>query len=282
MLKIGAVVVSGFFLVSVLPTSAEDWIASRLQGNVELFVGGQWKPLMRGDTVFDTSKIRTESSGRVELSRGEEIISLGGNTEIVINQADAQRMTRIVQVWGTVSVEAEKRNVQHFSVQTPVLAALVKGTQFTVTYRNGVTRVAVDEGVVEVLDLATNSSVDLRPGQSAAASQMRPVKVSGPGSENVVYVIDGKVVAATAREAALERLSQKMVPENAHENSVNKRAGGNANEPGQGMDGSAAAANNKSEAAAGAGGGNGDGGGQSSAPSNPAGGSQSGNGADRP
>lgn len=106
MLKLGAIVVSGFF-VSVLNVSAEDWIASRLQGNVEHFVGGAWKPLMRGDTVFDASKIRTESSGRVELSRGEEIISLGGNTEIIINQAEAQRMTRIVQVWGTVSVEAE-------------------------------------------------------------------------------------------------------------------------------------------------------------------------------
>lgn len=144
------------------------------------------------------------------------------------------------------------------------------------------TQVDVDEGVVEVRDLATNTSVDLRPGQSAAASQMRPVKVSGPGSEDVVYVIDGKVVAAAAREAALERISQKVMPENAHEWSVNKHVGGNSSVPGQGMDESASGANNKNEAAAGAGSGNGNGGGQSGAHSNPPGGSQSGSGAGRP
>ncbi|QYO76051.1 FecR domain-containing protein [Devosia salina] len=158
-------------------------------------------------------------------------------------------MTRIVQVWGTVSVEAEKRNVQHFSVQTPVLAAIVKGTQFTVTYRNGLTQVDVDEGVVEVRDFVTNTTVDVQPGQSAAASQLRPVKVSGDGADDVVYMVDGRAVAASAREMALERQANRELPESARGNGIDNPANVNAAQENR-SERSAAGANNRSDAAA--------------------------------
>ncbi len=182
---------------------AEDWIAVRLRGQVLQFEHGDWTALERGDVVPDGRKIRTGASGRVELVRGAERIALAGNTEVAVRDAGGQKMTSVLQFHGSVTIEAERRNVQHFSVQTPVLAAVVKGTQFTVTYRNGQARVDVDRGVVQVQDNAHDMVVDVTPGQSAQASQMAPVDVSGPGSDRVVYLIEGNVVPAAAREAVL-------------------------------------------------------------------------------
>ena len=61
----------------------------------------------------------------------------------------------------------------------------------------------VDRGVVQVQDSAHDMVVDVTPGQAAEASQMAPVDVSGPGSDRVVYLIEGNVVPAVAREAVL-------------------------------------------------------------------------------
>ena len=45
--------------------------------------------------------------------------------------------TTIVQQAGSILLEVEKRNVKHFEVETPYLAAVVKGTQFRVTVNAG-------------------------------------------------------------------------------------------------------------------------------------------------
>ena len=185
------------------PALAQDWIAERLRGQVEQLEHGNWTALLRGDVVPDGRKIRTGGNGRVDLVRGQESIALGPNTLIAVRDASGQKMTSVIQSSGVVTVTAERRNVQHFSVQTPVLAAVVKGTQFTVAHANGTSRVNVDRGVVQVQDNAHDMVVDVTPGQAAEASQKAPVDVTGPGSDRAVYLIDGSVVPAVAREAVL-------------------------------------------------------------------------------
>lgn len=217
------IAISALMLASMCTTAfADDWIADRLRGTVTQWEHGEWVALSRGDVVPDGRKIRTGGDGRVDLVRGAEIISLASNTEIAVRDAAGQKMTSVIQTLGSVTIEAERRNVQHFSVQTPVLAAVVKGTQFTVTYRNGQARVEVERGLVQVQDTIHNMIVDLSPGQYAAASQAAPVDVSGPGAEKVVYLIEGEVVPAVARSAvingdlaprdALESIRQGAVP----------------------------------------------------------------------
>lgn len=185
------------------PALAEDWIAERLRGSVMQLEHGNWIALERGDVVADGQKVRTAGDGRLELVRGRERIALAANTEIVIRDAAGQKMTSVVQTFGSVTIEAERRNVQHFSVQTPVLAAIVKGTQFTVTYSNGRASVAVDRGVVQVQDNGHDMVVDVSPGQTAEASQASPLDVAGPGADQLVYLIGGEAVPAPAREAVL-------------------------------------------------------------------------------
>ena len=183
---------------------ADEWIAERLRGTVMQFERNTWVALERGDVVPDGGKVRTASNGRLELARGQESIALGPNTQIAVRDAAGQKMTSVIQSSGVVTIEAEKRNVQHFSVQTPVLAAVVKGTQFTVTYRNGQARVDVESGVVQVQDGVHDMVVDVTRGQSAAASQASPLDISGPGANKAVFLIDGEPVPAAARAAVLD------------------------------------------------------------------------------
>jgi hypothetical protein len=225
-MRFGKVVLVALMLASVSSSVlAQDWIAERLRGGVMQLEHGSWVALERGDVVPDGRKIRTAGDGRVELVRGQERIALAGNTEIAVRDAPGQKMTSVVQTLGSVTIEAERRNVQHFSVQTPVLAAVVKGTQFTVTYRNGQALVEVDSGVVQVQDNVHNMVVDVTPGQAAAASQAVPLDVSGPGSDKVIYLIDGEVVPAAARDAVV---SGALAPEDALD-AIQSRAVPNAN-----------------------------------------------------
>lgn len=182
---------------------ADDWIAERLRGGVMQYESGSWIALERGHVVPDGGKVRTTGTGRVELVRGQENIALGPNTQIAVRDAAGQKMTSVIQSSGIVTVTAEKRNVKHFSVHTPILAAVVKGTEFTVTYSNGLARVDVASGVVQVQDSVHDMVVDVTRGQSAAASLARPLDVSGPGAGNAVFLIEGVTVPAAARAAFL-------------------------------------------------------------------------------
>jgi hypothetical protein len=194
-------------LILALTTSvaiADDWVADRLRGEVSVMSGGNWLQLQRGEVVPDGVSVRTGADGRVELLRGAERIELASNTEISIRDAGSQKMTSVLQTYGSVTIEAERRNVQHFSVQTPVLAAVVKGTQFTVSYRNGQARVDVERGLVQVQDAGHDMVVDVAPGQWAEARQSEPLDIGGPGSEKAVFLIEGEVVPAAARDAVLD------------------------------------------------------------------------------
>jgi hypothetical protein len=66
-----------------------------------------------------------------------------------------------------VSVEAEVQNVQHFAVDTPFLAAVVKGTRFVVTTDMTGGEVRVNRGHVAVTDKLNKTHVLLGVGQSA-------------------------------------------------------------------------------------------------------------------
>jgi hypothetical protein len=88
--------------------------------------------LSRGDIVSDSSVIRTLQSGAVEFVRDRETIDLGPDTQIQIFDRVGKRYTTVREFFGDVSVEANVENVRHFSVQTPFVAAVVKGTIFSV------------------------------------------------------------------------------------------------------------------------------------------------------
>jgi hypothetical protein len=66
-------------------------------------------------------------------------------------------MTRVLQNMGSVLFQVDHRQSPHFSVETPLLAAIVKGTIFEVTVGANDTLVSVTDGLVQVQSTASKA-----------------------------------------------------------------------------------------------------------------------------
>lgn len=178
--------------------------------NVESYAGTVWvkqaalQPiaLNPNESLRAGSTIETGEDGRVVLVRGDESIIVSPRTSLALPEhSDNGMATTILQSFGTILLQVEKRAKQHFEVETPFLAAVVKGTKFTVTVDQSGAAVHVVEGAVEVIDLDTGDVGMVRPGQTAhtPAAQGVGLSVGGPGA------------VAPARAAAPARVN-KAVP----------------------------------------------------------------------
>ena len=183
------VLVAGiFFGCSVAPALAEDaapWRVSKSSGDVWMTTSGvQEASLTSEATLKPGDSIRTGRSGRVLLTRGEETILIAPNSVIALPEQQKDGLsTTIIEQAGSILIQAEKRNVKHFQVETPYLAAVVKGTQFRVSVTNRGGSVEVTEGRVEVADFKTGQFALVLPGQAAKveASGRSGLSLSGSG-----------------------------------------------------------------------------------------------------
>jgi hypothetical protein len=153
----------------------------------------------------------------MELTRGAETVSVGPNTQLAITdkRTSGKPFTTVKQSFGTIAVEAEVENVQHFAVQTPYLAAVVKGTKFTVKSDKTGAAVSVQRGHVAVEDNKDRSHVTLSVGQRAVvdtAGTAGEIAVSGTGTLPEVFSATGQPVEASASYAdllAAEKLAEQ-------------------------------------------------------------------------
>ncbi|HTN62369.1 MAG TPA: FecR domain-containing protein [Devosia sp.] len=148
------------------PSLADDWTATRLRGGVFVLTDGAWVQLHRGSVVSDDRVIKSAPGSRATFVRDAETIEVGPDTTVQI--ADGNGFTTVYNHKGTVGIDAEVRNVQHFAVQTEYLAAVVKGTAFVVQTDATTSTVAVTRGSVEVDDERHGSTLDVTAGQQVS------------------------------------------------------------------------------------------------------------------
>jgi|GEM_PF-301216 len=161
----------------VSKVSGEAWIAGSGVQQVSL---GQATTLKPGDTI------RTGRNGRVLLVRGAESMLISANSQVAVPTTSGSGRSTILQQAGSILLDVEKKNVQHFEVETPFLAAVVKGTQFRVTVTSGSAKVDVQRGQVQVSDFRSGQFVLVQPGQAAsvAGTGVAGLKLSGSGQFN--------------------------------------------------------------------------------------------------
>src|SRR4051812_24895931 len=154
---------------SALAADDGSWKVSKSSGEVWLSGSGvQPASLKPEETLKPGDTVRTGRTGRVLLQRGEETILISPNSVVGLPAEKKDGLaTTIVQRAGSILLEVEKRNVKHFEVETPYLAAVVKGTQFRVTVGARSTSVDVVRGQVEVADFKTGQIAQVMPGQHA-------------------------------------------------------------------------------------------------------------------
>jgi hypothetical protein len=198
MRRLGSLTIAAsLFLVSTLSSLADDWVAKRLRGGVFTLVDGAWVQLHRGDVVPDGQAIRTQNNARVTLVRGAETVEVGPTSYIEIEDRDGHLYTTVKQWFGTVDVKAEVRDVNHFAVVNTRLAAVVKGTHFTVKSNLAGAQVGVERGHVGVVDVDTHQSVIVTAGQSASTdSSGGGLTVEGDGQLPVIRNAQGTPVAS--------------------------------------------------------------------------------------
>ena len=132
------VVATAFVLIASSHAFAADggrWSVSKSSGEVWIATSEvQQASLKQDDSLKPGDTIRTGRTGRVLLVRGQETMLIAPNSVVGLPaEAKEGLSTTIVQQAGSILLEVEKRNVKHFEVETPYLAAVVKGTQFRVT-----------------------------------------------------------------------------------------------------------------------------------------------------
>lgn len=145
--------------------------------------------------------IITGSNGRAILSRQGQQIVVQPNSRLELSP-DAGGRTVMRQLGGIVGYRVDRRKVPHFEVNTPFLAAIVKGTQFEVSVRDNHAEVNVSEGKVEVRSALSRAATLVRPGAIARVFEEVPDAIQlqeNSGKTRDVTVDEGRLEGGTLR-----------------------------------------------------------------------------------
>ena len=236
---------------------------------------GAAAPIATGAHVLMGDRLTTKPGGALVLSRGEDLVTMAENSEILIANPQPVNATLIQQPTGSVSYHVTKKAVPHFEVDTPLLATVVKGTTFTVAAGAAGSSVTVTEGRVEARDR--------RSGQSSAVSAGQSGKVTGGRSG--VSVGAASKSAASGSSSDTSGAGQATDQDSSTDNSGTGSSGSGNSGSGNGNGGSGSGGGNGnsggnggSGGGSGSGGGNGNGGGNGGGNGNGNNGNGNGNG----
>jgi hypothetical protein len=203
-------VTAAFALVIASSAIAADdgtWSVKKSSGEVWMGSSGVQQASVKSDEVLKPGDtIRTGRNGRVLLVRGEESILIAPNSVVGLPAEKKEGLsTTIKQQAGSILLEVEKKNVKHFEVETPYLAAVVKGTQFRVTVNASGATVDVVRGQVQVADFKTGQIAQVMPGQHATAFSHGNAGLSLGGAGTLQPIQQGTPRASTIERVPVPR-----------------------------------------------------------------------------
>lgn len=145
-----------FFATPAMAAAASaSWTIAQKSGDVRVLRSGKTPAsvqikarLLAGDVVA------TGADGRAMMTNGDDYVIVSPGSRVTLPaKEEASGFTRLVQQVGTLLYKVKHTGVPHFAVDTPMLAAVVKGTTFTVVVGAERSAVQVTEGLVEVSTL---------------------------------------------------------------------------------------------------------------------------------
>jgi hypothetical protein len=146
------------FSVWATPVLAKDagahlWVVSQLSGDARVIRSGlQPASLTVNARLAPGDMVVTGATGRATLAKGADYIVMAPRSELRLPASPQPNgFTRVMQNIGTMLFKVRHTGVPHFAVDTPMLAAVVKGTTFTVVVDKDRSAVQVTEGAVEVV-----------------------------------------------------------------------------------------------------------------------------------
>lgn len=179
---------SPLFLVipSISIAAPLQWQVSEASGEVRLTHEGQSRAAVRGALLASGATITTGAKARAVIVRGEEFVVISPGSQLRVPAASSPNtVMQMIEDFGTAVFKIKKKSTPHFGVQTPYLAAVVKGTTFTVTVGPEGGSVQVTEGAVEVSTLDGGAADLVEPGDiaSVGASDLYQLTIEGDASK---------------------------------------------------------------------------------------------------
>ena len=202
--------------VASSPLMAKDftWRISETSGTVQLLRAGLSTVAARGGTVQPGDTIVTGRGSRAVVARGEEYLMVAPSSQLRMPAAEqSSTITTIFQDFGNVVFMIKQKMTPHFAVSTPYLAAVVKGTTFSVSVSDTGTAVQVIEGAVDVATADGGARELLKPGAVAMVNALDRFRMR----------IEGDGVSRTITSPAIDRQepSPQTVPApSAHDRAV--------------------------------------------------------------
>ena len=167
------------------------WTVTEVSGDVQYRPGGggasAWRALRDGDVVGAATELRSGSDGRAVLSHRTTTMTMTPDSRMALPEAAAPGQTyRVFQSVGTLLYRIKERaaSLAVFEVETPYLAAIVKGTVFTVNASAEGAFVHLTEGIVEVNPMLGGDGATLAVGQTARITAMPGAKMMIEGGVN--------------------------------------------------------------------------------------------------
>ena len=209
----GLIVVGAFFMS--LAANATEWSVVETSGTVRSQNAMASAQLIStGQTFGAGSILSTGFDGRVVLANGSQQIIVGPNSRMSLPVREENGKTRILQELGTLLFKVDKRERKHFRVETPVIAAVVKGTTFTVTAGADAHAVHVAEGAVEVSTRNANARELVTAGRTVRVMRNNP---------SVIHAVNHASLEGEPKaKRVLENTSDEGVSKAAVEGKVSK------------------------------------------------------------
>ena len=175
---IGAVLVL-FASPAVARGDVSAWTVAQKSGDVRVFrTGMQPASVNLRASISPGDIIATGANGRAVLTKGEDYVVVAPSSRLALPKTqEGSGFTRLIQQMGTMLYKVKRTGVPHFHVETPMLAAVVKGTTFSVVVDQKGAAVQVTEGIVEVSSLTGNARRLVQGGLTVYVGRERPNEI---------------------------------------------------------------------------------------------------------
>lgn len=177
-------------LLACAPSAAfaqdPSWRLTAQSGQVRVVVPSQpVHPARMNEIIPEGAVITTSANSSAVIENGLQRMSMSANSRLTIRRTRTDGMTRIFQDVGTVLFQVDHRNSPHFRVETPLLAAIVKGTRFRVINHRMYDTVVVESGLVEVDANQGNEARDVPTGNAVSIARDEPSRLltGTPGAD---------------------------------------------------------------------------------------------------
>ncbi|MGH8251795.1 MAG: FecR domain-containing protein [Steroidobacteraceae bacterium] len=157
-------------LQAIASPDADDIVVVTVKGEVKVTSGGGTQDARAGSTLELPASLRTGRDGSSDLRQGETTIGIGPDTRLDFPApaATAGALERVLQPSGNAFYNVGPQGNRRLRVETPLLVAVIKGTQFNVVVAPDRSTITLFEGRLQVLATEDGiAAVELNAGEIA-------------------------------------------------------------------------------------------------------------------